>query len=146
MLPLNNFTVAWPSLWTIKRQAERQEAELEVNYAVFKPEFSWHWCNERGRAYTGGYIYLGEKTMKCTLLNIVRDLGFKLFSLENKSVGHGHMQNSAGSLVAEDVGVEVADAVGCQECGNESKRSNDQNDSVVQVTIGHSEVSGPSVA
>lgn len=56
-------------------------------------------------------------------------------------LGRSQWQRTA-SLVAEDVGVEVADAVGCQEGDDESERPNDQNDRVVQVTRGHGKVTG----
>lgn len=56
----------------------------------------------------------------------------------------GDSVNMASLLVAEDVGVKVADAVGCQERGNESKRPNDQNGREVHVTRGHGKVTGPS--
>lgn len=51
--------------------------------------------------------------------------------------------NAAGSLVAEDVGVEAAHAVGRQERGDEGKRPDDQNDRVVNITRGHDNVAGP---
>lgn len=39
--------------------------------------------------------------------------------------------NAAGLFIAEDVGVEVTDAVGCEEGGDEAKRPHDQYDDVV---------------
>lgn len=56
-------------------------------------------------------------------------------------VGESHCADVAGSLVAEDVGVEEADGVGREERGDESKRPHDQDDCVVHITGGHSDVS-----